>query len=449
MKNSHPFTAQRAPLSAGEFYAFVSGERWEQHGVPARIAWDIETLAVARGWPVGTVLGSEAWLRGELGVSREAVREAMRIVESRGAMQMRRGRAGGLVLAPADRTRTAAALAAYLRATGIGEAQIARSVRGLDQLLAWRVARQCDPLPDRRSGEGVRQWLARASGAPVCHLFALTLDVLIPPTQVREQLPSALRLAIEAREPRALARQLAKLPFQPSRTSDVAVRGESRARATTLANRMMEGSDAELGNEAELCEAYSASRAVIRQALRILQDLDLVQVRLGRGGGYARKRPSPVGAVRQLFPWLAAEHSCPFALLDMMWDLNSAHLRLAGERLAALPAAEHGIWAARFEQLLQEHDRVRRFMRLLQACSALADCPPMATLGRCIVAYQTRINGELPRGTGCDTALPQERAIVAALFAGDLDRAEAQLRALQDDMHAFALERVGSRLAAE
>ena len=175
----------------------------------------------------------------------------------------------------------------------------------------------------------------------------------------------------------------------------------------------------------------------------------MVEVRLGRGGGYMRKRPSPVGAVRQLFPWLAAEHSCPFALLEVIWDLNAAHLRLAGERLAALPSAERGVWAGRFEQLLEESDRMQRFMRLLQACSTLADSPPIATIARCIVAYQLRINGEIPRNAGAETALEQHRAIVAALLGGQLDRAEALLRACQDEMHAVALGSINTRLAAE
>jgi DNA-binding FadR family transcriptional regulator len=437
----------------GEFYALVSGERWTQHGAPARTAWEIERLAVQRGWPVGELLGSETWLRSELHVSRETLREAIRIVESRGAMQMRRGRSGGLMLTQPQIARTAAALATYLRAIGITADQIARSVRGLDQLLARQLARWNGPLPAQRIGEPVRHWLARASGQPAYLLYVAALDALSPPESARQVTPAALRDAVARRDSTEILERLAQLPFASARNQGEMPSQGSTARAASVAIGMVERAKArgetDLGNEATLCDAFYTSRSVIRQALRILQDLDMIQVRLGRGGGYVHKRPSPIGIIRQLFPWLAAEHSCPFGLMDVMWELNVANLRLAGEQLAKMAGEERALWFDRLDDVLREIDGSQRFVRLQQTLAEIADSPLIDTLARCIVCYQARSHGDVPHDLPPDMFLDRERDIIAALRNGDLDRGEAVLRGVQEFVEDITLQSFGLRHAAE
>ena len=62
------------------------------------IARRLEDEIVARGWPVGEVLGSESELLEYFGVSRAVFREAVRVVENTGAARMRRGPGGGLIV---------------------------------------------------------------------------------------------------------------------------------------------------------------------------------------------------------------------------------------------------------------------------------------------------------------------------------------------------------------
>lgn len=65
------------------------------------IASAIEAEIMDRGWPVGEYLGSESNLIERYHVSRSAIREAIRILESHGAASMRLGPGGGLrVTAP-------------------------------------------------------------------------------------------------------------------------------------------------------------------------------------------------------------------------------------------------------------------------------------------------------------------------------------------------------------
>jgi DNA-binding FadR family transcriptional regulator len=66
------------------------------------LAYRLESLVMERGWPVGTILGSEPELIERFGVSRAVFREAVRIVEHHGAARMRRGPNGGLVVTAPD-----------------------------------------------------------------------------------------------------------------------------------------------------------------------------------------------------------------------------------------------------------------------------------------------------------------------------------------------------------
>ncbi|SNQ46576.1 Transcriptional regulator, GntR family [Frankia canadensis] len=66
-----------------------------------RAAWvarQIEADIIARGWPVGEALGSEAQLIERFGVGRPVLREAFRILESRWVAKPRPGPGGGLVV---------------------------------------------------------------------------------------------------------------------------------------------------------------------------------------------------------------------------------------------------------------------------------------------------------------------------------------------------------------
>src|SRR5687768_15782586 len=83
------------------------------------VARHIEDDVVARGWPVGTVLGSETELLERYGVSRAVLREAVRIVEHSGAARMRRGPGGGLVVSEPNRGAVVAAIGVWLSYIGV------------------------------------------------------------------------------------------------------------------------------------------------------------------------------------------------------------------------------------------------------------------------------------------------------------------------------------------
>jgi DNA-binding FadR family transcriptional regulator len=75
----------------------------------------IELSIVELGWPLGMVIGSEADLLAEYGVSRAVLREAVRLLEHDHVAQMRRGPGGGLVVAEPDAEAVTRASTLYLR----------------------------------------------------------------------------------------------------------------------------------------------------------------------------------------------------------------------------------------------------------------------------------------------------------------------------------------------
>lgn len=96
--------------------------------VARRIFWNV----VERGWPVGEVLGSEADMLAEHGVSRAAFREAVRLLEHHNVAAMRRGPGGGLVVTAPDASAITDAMFLYLESRGITPQQLYDIRRGLE-----------------------------------------------------------------------------------------------------------------------------------------------------------------------------------------------------------------------------------------------------------------------------------------------------------------------------
>jgi DNA-binding FadR family transcriptional regulator len=96
------------------------------------VAQQIEDDIVARGWPVGEVLGSEAELVAKYGVSRSALREAARLLEHHHVATMRPGPGGGLVVTEPESAAISRALGLYLEYRRVDVAQLLETLRALE-----------------------------------------------------------------------------------------------------------------------------------------------------------------------------------------------------------------------------------------------------------------------------------------------------------------------------
>jgi DNA-binding FadR family transcriptional regulator len=171
----------------------------QRHGsnLAAAVVAAIEEEIVRRGWPVGTVIATEAELLERFDVSSPVMRQAVSILESNQIARMRRGPGGGLVVIAPDETSVGNSVALYLEylrvrpelvsearaaveiacvelaAARIGEADVA-PLRALVDAESERALRgDYDSLAD------IHLAIGELSGNPVLSLFQKMLTSLL------------------------------------------------------------------------------------------------------------------------------------------------------------------------------------------------------------------------------------------------------------------------------
>ena len=341
----------------------------------ASVARRILTDVVDRGWPVGEVLGSQAELIERYGVSRAVFREAVRLVENQQVAHMRRGPGGGLVVTEPTVDAIIDAAVLYLhrantRLTEVFEARIVLEViaaefateRLIDDdaadLHAWEEA-------EVRDHRALHARLAALTRNPALELFVDILNRVAflyfrgGAGSLGEGTLSASREAhariIEAvldHDADAAARRMrrhleAESAFLQNRklsrqflSRSVALGGGvSNKRAEDVARAILQDVVADdlppgtlLGSQAALIEKYGASRAVFREALRLLEHHQIATMRRGPGGGLFVVAPS-VRAVSDVVAVYLARRDISMAdLVELRVRVELAQVELAVER---------------------------------------------------------------------------------------------------------------------
>lgn len=314
----------------------------------SQIARRIEADIIRRGWPIGESLGSEQALQQRYQVSRSVLREAVRLVEHHQVARMRRGPNGGLLVCEPDAAPATHAIIIYLEYLGItiGDLLDARllleplaaslaaerideaGIERLREVLAAEEHRTPDPLSPHDEFHAA---LAEQSKNAVLQLF---IDILIRLT-VRYAIDSRLESARDALE--AIDRR-----HRDHLAIVGAVTAGDVARAMTLSERHAEsmtkwlqdhhhglrqrrsanreapqGKLAEVlaaairddiasrgwqvgevfGTEVALLERYQVSRAVLREAVRLLEYHAVVTTRRGPGGGLVVAEPQAQASI--------------------------------------------------------------------------------------------------------------------------------------------------------
>jgi len=86
--------------------------------VASELAREIMREALARGLRPGEHFGSEQELITRYGAARASVREALRLLEAHGVLELRRGGAGGIIIVQPQRRTLASSLAMVLQSSG-------------------------------------------------------------------------------------------------------------------------------------------------------------------------------------------------------------------------------------------------------------------------------------------------------------------------------------------
>jgi DNA-binding FadR family transcriptional regulator len=294
--------------------------------VAGRIVADI----AAAGWPEGEVFGSETDLIARYGVSRAVFREAIRLLEHQDVARMRRGPGGGLVvMAPTVESVIEAAMI-YLFHLGVRLEEVFE-VRLVLETKAAELAATRSSEEHRRalreiverelSGEHVdhREFhaaVAAASANPavefltellnrVTLLYApeagsLTHEIRSAATEAHGMLVESITAKNAGEAGRRMRRHLdAEVGFirdhlparlradvvfaKPDGSTKMAETVAQRIFATVAESGWEVG--APLGSESALMERFGISRAVLREAVRVLEHHQIARMRRGPGGG--------------------------------------------------------------------------------------------------------------------------------------------------------------------
>ena len=321
----------------------------------AQIAHQIESTVIRRSWPVGESLGSEVDLREHFGVSRSVLREAVRLVEHHQVARMRRGPNGGLFVCAPDAGPATRAMVIYLEYVGTSVTDLLQarlllepiaaglaadriSEEGIDTLRAiLENERAHQHEPGVGSQDPMHPELGRLSGNPVLHLFIDVLtrltaryantsrritkaDVLTAKETSQEAHRAIIDAVIAGDGARAQTMLIEHLQSVAGWIEKHRVRRGSRIAGRVIEPEVVEGPraklaevvaarihddiaaggwqiDSVLGSETDLLARYGISRAVLREAVRLLEYHSVARMRRGPGGGLIVAEPEPQASI--------------------------------------------------------------------------------------------------------------------------------------------------------
>ncbi|MGN6796219.1 MAG: FadR/GntR family transcriptional regulator [Streptosporangiaceae bacterium] len=352
-----------------------------------RVADRIVRDVMAMGWPVGRLLGSEAELLGRYGVSRAVFREAVRLVEHQQVARTRRGPGGGLVITEPTVHAVIDAVVLYLyrveaRLDELFEARILLeeivtdlAPGRLDEqgLTLLRPFLQAGGPPDREADpRALHGVLASVTRNPALELFVDVLNrvamlystdwqtlgpaVGAESAHAHAKIAEAVAAGDSGLAGRRMRRHLeAERDFLHSRRSTsevlpdtVVVLSESGhgKRAEAVARRITQEivgggmqPGALVGTEKELIGQEGVSRAVLREAVRLLEHHQIARMRRGPGGGLFVFEPSASAVTEIAAIYLARRGMRLASLGELRTGAEVALSGLAAERIDTAGAA--------------------------------------------------------------------------------------------------------------
>lgn len=311
------------------------------------------------------VFGSEEGLARQYATSRKTVRQALRILEARSLGRMRRGAGGGLLLHVPDIKEVAAMMAIHLMAIGasVGDVLEAR--------------RQLEPVLDNGGAEGVT-WARSIFETLLCEFEDAAPD--IADTQNR-----ALLIA------RRIARDCGR-------------------------SRQSEG-DARIDTIEHLAERHATGPQVVLQALRVLEDLELIEVQRGRNGGFVASTPSPAAIVRATYPYFVLSGMSVHCVHDVIWAINKVGASQAALTMARGQAIPLEVALAGLTRQSVEEDAFVSQIAMWRVLADAADNKVLHVLVRCLFYYQ------MNAGLISDEDNAAGRAEAASFLSGRIARA--------------------------
>jgi DNA-binding FadR family transcriptional regulator len=444
-----------------------------------RAAEQIIADVVELGWPVGHILGSETELLERYGVSRAVLREAVRLVEHQHVARMRRGPGGGLVIDEPDIDAVIGPVILYLLRVDATLDEVFDTREVLEELVAEIAAKRLDENAiaairqalNEESGEPVHYRLLHARLAAMTHNPVLELFVeilhrvsnyyfndpvaLSPETRrdVRRAHEGVARAVLAAnpglardRMRRHLAAEADFIRDQPATVQRLDV---STALAGTIGDKRAEALARDLfadiiaagsrpgefvGSEATLMARFSASRAVLREAVRILEYHQIALMRRGPGGGLFVAAPDASALTDIIAIYLRRRGVGPYHIGEVRTGLESAIVervagRLEPDAATAIERSLHAESAVGFYRAFQERNDFHSLLAKLTGNPALELVHRVAMrLGWLFFSQSAQANPAVLELSRPSDVEPAHRGIADALLAGDQDLAVMRMR---------------------
>ena len=345
----------------------------------AGVALQIVDDVARRNWPVGDVVGSEAELLERYGVSRAVLREAVRLVEHQHVARMRRGPGGGLVVTEPNIDAIIDAAIIYLLRVQAPLDEVFEARLVLEQIVTQLAPGRVQEedlirlralIDDEAAGRvtdarALHALLASITRNPALELFVESLNRLanfyfsdrkaLGSTAMEASGHAHQRIAdavlagnvglashrmakhLQAEADHIRARKGARQILKPS----AAIKGPSGSKRAEAVARELFGELIAaklqpghlLGSEADLMERYGVSRAVLREAVRILEHHHIATMWRGRGGGLFVSAPSVDAVSDVVAVYLERRGSEPARLAEVRVGVDLAIVDLVIDRL--------------------------------------------------------------------------------------------------------------------
>jgi DNA-binding FadR family transcriptional regulator len=347
----------------------------------AKVADLIVDDVMALGWPVGKVLGSETDLLARYHVSRAVFREAVRLVEHQQVARTRRGPGGGLVVTEPTIGAVKDAVVLYLHRVGATLDEIFETRIILEEIACELAAARTEeadlpalgrfadgqplePHTDARDLHALvaalsrnaglellvdvfhqvaqlyapdRPRLDRADGRESARAHAGIAEAVMAgdPGRARSRMREHLQTEVAVFRHRRSTRQL--LPDSVVLAESVQGKGAeavARSITRTVVTQNLQPGDL-VGTEPELIVREGVSRALLREAVRLLEYHHIARMRRGPGGGLFVMAPG-ADAVTETAAIYLARHGMQVAqLAELRTRVEVALADLAAQRIDA------------------------------------------------------------------------------------------------------------------
>ncbi len=480
---------QRSESRTAEAPTNTNGSREKR---AAQIARAIEGEARSRGWPTRELLGSEAELMERYDASRALLREAVRLVEHNQVATMQRGPNGGLFLRAPEAKPAATAAAVYLEYVGTTVGDLLRARLILEPVAASLAANRIDDdgiakvrqlvaveaevdgeRVSRNDSDRLHLLVAELSGNPALVLLIEILATLtanyvsaVPKAKVTAADVRAISLSAHDAIADAVVAGNASLAesrmikhllglaewFDAQRLKTFSARRRMAANAAPgkLAEAVARDISLDIaragwqvgsvvGSEAELVERHQVSRAVLREAVRILEHHSVARMRRGPGGGLVVAEPQPSASIDAMALYLDRQQIDSTHLRTVLAAIELACVEIVAAK-ASDPAIATGLRDALAELSVDTpgDELAARSNLLHRRICELAENPVLTLFLNIMTAVWSR-HSMAPTGRKPDAELARpvvcaHEAIVEALLAGDAALARHRMRRHLDAM---------------